>query len=585
MKDDCVESTSGLSFDDLYDLDAELGSGVFSVVRLGIHKETGDEYAIKIINKPEMEEFDKKCLRQEIDVLSLLRHEHVIRLYDVFDCDALHVQLVLEIVHGGELLDRLIEKTNYTEKEARDVCKIVMEAVAYCHENKIAHRDLKPENLLLTSATDDTTIKIADFGFAKYCPTDESLKTQCGSAQHVAPEILHNAAYGTKVDMWALGVIHYTLIGGYPPFYAGTNQATFQKILKADVVFEDTLWGHVHDDCKDMIRGLLTVDPNDRWSAKQVLDCQWMHDDADELGKTSLHVNQERLRAFNAQQKLKAAVYALIGLNRLQYNGEISALSEEEETQEEQPEEEYPYAESDELDDAPAVETPVDADPTPEAEPDVEEAINDETPEPEESEEEEAPDAEPIEQEEVETPPAVEPIEEAEEEEAVEPDEKVEECAAPVIKEPQQCTPSSIPADTRTESKTVVTRDLYAAFNLAECAAEPDSKEYFALAAKTGDFFTSVLKELHGDNFTSVDVTLRKSEYNSSQPTDEYNVYIDWDITAHFASSADELPTRRELCRPLVKADLVQYLLDYVRPLEETAFELVTNVYFGHYAC
>ena len=136
------------------------------MVRLGHHKKTRDPYAIKIISKPEMEEFDKKCLKQEIEVLRELKHDHIIRLYDVFgdtgggcddddDCYSednsdCFIHLVLEVVSGGELLDRLIEKSKYTEREARDVCKIVMEAVDYCHEHKIAHRDLKPENLLLT---------------------------------------------------------------------------------------------------------------------------------------------------------------------------------------------------------------------------------------------------------------------------------------------------------------------------------------------------------------------------------------------------------------------------------------------------
>ena len=138
---------------------------MFSVVRLGHHKETRDPYAIKIISKPEMEEFDKKCLKQEIEVLRALKHDHIIRLYDVFDSGGgdddyysddnkdCFIHLVLEVVSGGELLDRLIEKTKYTEREARDVCKIVMEAVEYCHDHKIAHRDLKPENLLLTVCT------------------------------------------------------------------------------------------------------------------------------------------------------------------------------------------------------------------------------------------------------------------------------------------------------------------------------------------------------------------------------------------------------------------------------------------------
>lgn len=189
-------SSSTFSLDLLYI--AQLGRGAFSVVQLGRHKATDTEYAIKVIDKPEMEEFDKQCLIQEIAVLSAIKHPHIVCLYDVFD-EAEHVYMVLEMVQGGELLDRLIQKTTYTEREAREICRIVMQAMNYCHSQKIAHRDLKPENLLLASMDDDTTLKIADFGFAKHCPNDTSLKTQCGSAMHVAPEILRNALYGTKV--------------------------------------------------------------------------------------------------------------------------------------------------------------------------------------------------------------------------------------------------------------------------------------------------------------------------------------------------------------------------------------------------
>jgi len=164
MNDPTVESaTTGKSFDELYDLGHELGTGVFSVVCAGEHKTTKEQYAIKIIQKPDMEEFDKRCLQQEIAALSELRHPHIIRLYDVFDSGTDQIQLVLEMVPGGELLDRLISKTTYTEREARDVCQVVANAINYCHSKKIAHRDLKPENLLLSSNESDTAIKIADF--------------------------------------------------------------------------------------------------------------------------------------------------------------------------------------------------------------------------------------------------------------------------------------------------------------------------------------------------------------------------------------------------------------------------------------
>jgi len=142
------------SFADLYDLDKELGRGAFSVVKLGHSKASQEEFAIKIITKAEMHDFDKACLKNELAVMQTLLppHEHIVRLFDVHEEDQFWY-LVLEKVNGGELLDRLIAKNTYSECEARDVSKIVMEAMRHCHDHNICHRDLKPENLLLASPT------------------------------------------------------------------------------------------------------------------------------------------------------------------------------------------------------------------------------------------------------------------------------------------------------------------------------------------------------------------------------------------------------------------------------------------------
>lgn len=172
------------------------------------------------------------------------------------------------------------------------------------------------------SPTDDSSIKVADFGFAKKCPGPESLITQCGSAQHVAPEILNNVPYGTKVDLWALGVIMFTIIGGCPPFYDSTNQGTFQKILNGDYTFDDQNWGHVSEECKDVIRNLLTFDPKERWCTQQCLGSRWIKGDPSVLSTISLRPNQLRLQEHQARQKMKAAVYAVIGMNRLHDVGE-----------------------------------------------------------------------------------------------------------------------------------------------------------------------------------------------------------------------------------------------------------------------
>lgn len=146
-------------------------------------------------------------------MLNELKHEHIIRLYGVYE-EPSYYYLITEQMKGGELFDRIVSKSFYNEKEARDVCKILFEAIGYCHSKSIAHRDLKPENLLLQSEDNDSAIKIADFGFAKKVLTPNSLTTQCGTPGYVAPEILEGVAYDTKSDMWSLGVIIYILLGG-----------------------------------------------------------------------------------------------------------------------------------------------------------------------------------------------------------------------------------------------------------------------------------------------------------------------------------------------------------------------------------
>ena len=108
----------------------------------------------------------------------------------------------MEVMSGGELFDRIVQKSYYNEKEARDLVKILLEAINYMHERNIVHRDLKPENLLLQNRENDSDIRLADFGFAKRVQGKLSLSTQCGTPGYVAPEILKGEKYGLGVDMW-----------------------------------------------------------------------------------------------------------------------------------------------------------------------------------------------------------------------------------------------------------------------------------------------------------------------------------------------------------------------------------------------
>ncbi len=135
-------------FHDLYELGDELGSGAYAVVKVGDHKVAKKSYAIKIVEIENMEAADLEALHVEITVMSRLNHPNIVRLYETYR-ESEYYYMVTEKMMGGELLDRVVQKTFYNEKEARDTCKILFEAMDYCHSHRIAHRDLKPENLLL----------------------------------------------------------------------------------------------------------------------------------------------------------------------------------------------------------------------------------------------------------------------------------------------------------------------------------------------------------------------------------------------------------------------------------------------------
>jgi len=311
-----INGYSGKHFSEAYKLGKQLGEGAFSVVKEGQNRETQESFAIKIVTKAKLSKEDEVALKDEIDVLKDMEHKHIIRLYDVFE-EPQHYFLVTEKMMGGELFDRIVQKSYYNEKEARDTCEIIFSAIHYCHQRKVAHRDLKPENLLLTSENDDSDIKIADFGFAKRVSTPKSLTTQCGTPGYVAAEILEGKPYDTQADMWSIGVIVYILLGGYPPFIESNQRTLFRKIRKGQYEFHDEYWGQVSEDAKDLIRNLLDVDPDTRYDSSKALKNKWIGADAKKLAGLDLGANLAQFKKFNAKRKFKAAVSTVMAANKL----------------------------------------------------------------------------------------------------------------------------------------------------------------------------------------------------------------------------------------------------------------------------
>lgn len=314
-------SESGMRFDELYRLKGVLGTGAFSTVREGFHRSNNDQsYAVKCVNRKKLSEEDEAALLDEVSILQEMKHIHIIRLYDFFTEPSTYY-LVMERMRGGELFDRIVAKAYYNEKEARDTCKIILEAVQFCHMNHVAHRDLKPENLLLLSQSDDSEVKIADFGFAKKVYEPNSLSTQCGTPGYVAPEILEGTPYDERADMWSVGVILYILLGGYPPFIESTQRDLFRKIRKGEYEFHEEYWGTVSEEAKELISSLLTVDPCGRLTADQALENSWIGVDAAALANKDLGVNLKEFKKFNAKRKFKAVVKTIMAINKLNYLG------------------------------------------------------------------------------------------------------------------------------------------------------------------------------------------------------------------------------------------------------------------------
>jgi len=274
LGDDEEDIVRNEPIEDYYEMGREIGRGGFSVVVEGIDKKSGKKYAIKCIKKTMVEGDDIKLLRREIKIMKRVDHPNILKLFEVFEDDD-EFFLVMELVAGKELFDKIVEKGQYSERDAANIVRQIVSAVDYLHSNGIAHRDLKPENLLSAGDEAGEVIKIADFGFSKNFG-EEKLMTSCGSPGYVAPEVLTCESYDKAVDMWSVGVIIYILLCGYPPFYADNAPTLFKKIMDVKYDFDDPSWDDVSEEAKNLIRHLLVKDPKERYTAKQCLDDSWV---------------------------------------------------------------------------------------------------------------------------------------------------------------------------------------------------------------------------------------------------------------------------------------------------------------------
>eukprot|EP00697_Spironema_sp_BW2_P005745 gnl/Spiro4/18005_TR9609_c0_g1_i1.p1 gnl/Spiro4/18005_TR9609_c0_g1~~gnl/Spiro4/18005_TR9609_c0_g1_i1.p1 ORF type:complete len:392 (+),score=113.21 gnl/Spiro4/18005_TR9609_c0_g1_i1:109-1284(+) len=297
-----------------------IGKGAFATVRKAFGRIDKLPYAVKIVNRTV--KLDKVLLAREVEIMMSLNHPHIVRCYRCFESPS-KVCLVMELMEGGELFDRIIEKEFYSEREASFLIKGVLEALSYLHSRDVVHRDLKPENLLFDKKGDTGVLKIADFGFAKCVERTDMAKTACGSPTYAAPEVLRlpneQTGYTTKADIWSLGVILYILLCGYPPFPAdNVNYDELFKLIRAgSYSFNLPEWDGISSSAKDLIKNMMCVDDTKRFSADQCLNHAWiaqtdMTDNARHLG-----VAQQGL--MRGRSKWKRAINGVLATLRFSH--------------------------------------------------------------------------------------------------------------------------------------------------------------------------------------------------------------------------------------------------------------------------
>lgn len=203
-----------------YRVSKKIGYGGFSVVYTG-HKasDVKEKVAIKEIDISQLSPKRIEDLHIEMNILSQLSHENIVRLYAVYMQNE-KIYMVMEYLRGGELLQAICKREFYSEGDARQLLKQIASALHYIHQREVIHRDVKPENLILADLSFNSHVKLVDFGFATTSQQvrDHPSSYLCGTRGYIAPEVLKDRKYSNKSDVWSLGVVFYIMISGLMPF-------------------------------------------------------------------------------------------------------------------------------------------------------------------------------------------------------------------------------------------------------------------------------------------------------------------------------------------------------------------------------
>lgn len=256
-----------------YEVVEVIGEGSFSCVILLHNRATREKFACKVVSR----EMLVRCnvferFEREARIMPNLKHPSIVEMIEIiYEADLIYV--VMEYCSNGELFTLISNGGKIEECTARRMFAQLVEGIQYLHARNIAHRDLKPENILLD---DQLNVKIADFGLCHEVEPDHLMRTPCGSPFYVPPEVLQELPYdGKKSDIWSLGVVLFAMITGSLPWMEPNQARLVEKICRA----EYWIPGHVTKVVKELIRGMLNPDPNERYSIDEVAQSPWICDE------------------------------------------------------------------------------------------------------------------------------------------------------------------------------------------------------------------------------------------------------------------------------------------------------------------
>ncbi|XP_004714635.1 peripheral plasma membrane protein CASK isoform X9 [Echinops telfairi] len=309
-------------FEDVYELCEVIGKGPFSVVRRCINRETGQQFAVKIVDVAKFTSspgLSTEDLKREASICHMLKHPHIVELLETYSSDGM-LYMVFEFMDGADLCFEIVKRADagfvYSEAVASHYMRQILEALRYCHDNNIIHRDVKPHCVLLASKENSAPVKLGGFGVAIQLGESGLVAGgRVGTPHFMAPEVVKREPYGKPVDVWGCGVILFILLSGCLPFY-GTKERLFEGIIKGKYKLNPRQWSHISESAKDLVRRMLMLDPAERITVYEALNHPWLKERDRYAYKIHLPETVEQLRKFNARRKLKGAVLAAVSSHK-----------------------------------------------------------------------------------------------------------------------------------------------------------------------------------------------------------------------------------------------------------------------------